>query len=111
MGGEGIYTHTVAYEKDPQCTVCSSGISMTISESKTLEELLAMVSEHPSVQGNISAPSVSYGSKNLYVSLLSLSLVFDIVFEGRHNSMILTFFYIIEPDTCRGHWRKPRGQT
>jgi ubiquitin-activating enzyme E1 C len=67
MGGEGIYTHTVAYEKDPQCTVCSSGISMIISESKTLEELLAMVSEHPSVQGNISAPSVSYGSKNLYM--------------------------------------------
>ena len=65
MGGEGIYTHTVAYEKDPQCMVCSSGISMIISESKTLEELLAMVSEHPSVQGNISAPSVSYGSKNL----------------------------------------------
>ena len=67
MGGEGIYTHTVAYEKDSQCAICSPGISMTISETRTLEDLVSMIAKHPSVNGNISAPSISYGSTNLYM--------------------------------------------
>jgi len=67
MGAEGIYTHTVKYEKDAECPVCSSGISLTISESKTLAELIDVVSAHASVKGNISAPSISCGSMNLYM--------------------------------------------
>ena len=67
MGGDGIYTHTVAYEKDSQCAICSPGISMTISETRTLEDLVSMIAKHPSVNGNISAPSISYGSTNLYM--------------------------------------------
>ena len=30
MGTHGIYTHTVAYEKDPECMVCSSGVPVEV---------------------------------------------------------------------------------
>merc|ERR1711937_459478 len=67
MGGEGIYTHTVAYEKDDECAVCGAGISMSIFREETLEDLLGEVANHIKVKGKILAPSISYGSVNLYM--------------------------------------------
>ena len=67
MGGEGIYTHTVAYEKDLECPQCSSGICLTVPRAKTLEEVIGMLADHPRVGGSIAAPSISYGAKNLCV--------------------------------------------
>ena len=68
MGSEGIYTHTVKYEKDEDCAVCASGISMRVSQERTLGDFLSDVAAHPSVKakGGVGAPSVSYGSANLY---------------------------------------------
>lgn len=39
MGTEGVYTHTVEYEKDPECIICSAGISLEIDEEITLQEV------------------------------------------------------------------------
>lgn len=30
-GGDGVYSHTVKYERDPACPVCSPGIPMSMS--------------------------------------------------------------------------------
>ncbi len=68
MGAEGIYTHTVAYEKDAECAQCGAGICLSVGGEKTLEEVMAMVAAHPRVaQSGLAAPSVSYGAKNLYM--------------------------------------------
>lgn len=39
MGTEGVYTHTVAYEKDPACPICSPGVPFTVQPSLTLREV------------------------------------------------------------------------
>ncbi len=38
-GSQGIYTHTVAYERDPHCPVCSPGVQVAVQQSATLQEV------------------------------------------------------------------------
>ena len=39
MGSDGIYTHTVQYERDPHCPVCSPGVPITISADLLLSQV------------------------------------------------------------------------
>jgi len=39
MGSQGIYTHTVGYERDDQCPVCSPGVHITIDRRTTLQQV------------------------------------------------------------------------
>eukprot|EP00854_Cymbomonas_tetramitiformis_P014306 gene14306-16918_t len=65
MGAAGIYTHTVAYEKDPECIVCSAGVPVAIEESTTLEELMQQLcAQFPE---KLATPSVSFQGCNLYM--------------------------------------------
>jgi len=67
MGGEGIYTHTVKYERDECCPVCSPGIFLTVQSSVTLGDLIKRISVHPKALGKVERPSVSHGTDNLYM--------------------------------------------
>lgn len=42
-GSQGIYTHTVAYERNPQCPVCSPGIELTAPADSTLQQVRVVV--------------------------------------------------------------------
>ena len=65
VGTDGVYSHTVEYERDPSCVVCSPGIAHSVSVDATLEDFMAsLVSAHPDSLGE---PSVSFGGKNLYL--------------------------------------------
>ena len=39
VGTSGIYTHTVAYEKDSECMVCSAGVPVHVDEHATLQQV------------------------------------------------------------------------
>ena len=39
MGTDSIYTHTVAYERDPNCPMCSAGVPLQVSPSATLQQV------------------------------------------------------------------------
>lgn len=39
MGADGVYTHTVCYERDDQCLVCSAGVPVQASDEMTLEQV------------------------------------------------------------------------
>ena len=39
VGTDGIYTHTAAYEQDPQCSICSPGIPFEVQSSMTLQQV------------------------------------------------------------------------
>lgn len=40
-GGEGLYTSTMAYEKNPHCLVCGTqGVPLTLKAEQTLQELI-----------------------------------------------------------------------
>ncbi|GAX80134.1 hypothetical protein CEUSTIGMA_g7572.t1 [Chlamydomonas eustigma] len=68
MGSQGIYTHTVAYERDPKCPICSPGVPLDVEQSMTLKEVLDKMMVDPVLSTLLKKPSVSYGSKNLYVA-------------------------------------------
>lgn len=38
-GSQGIYTHTVAYERNVQCPVCSAGVELNAPQSSTLQQV------------------------------------------------------------------------
>ncbi|CAI5482844.1 unnamed protein product, partial [Closterium sp. Yama58-4] len=38
VGTQGVYSHTVAYERDPECLVCSAGVPMTVPSTATLQQ-------------------------------------------------------------------------
>jgi carbohydrate-selective porin OprB len=38
-GGQGIYTHTVSYEKDPDCPICSAGVVIKVDAGATLQQV------------------------------------------------------------------------
>ena len=42
-GGDGIYTHTVAYEMDPHCLECSPAVLFGVRPDMTLQEVRACV--------------------------------------------------------------------
>ncbi len=39
MGTEGVYTHTVAYERDAACAMCSAGVPFRVRASDTLQQV------------------------------------------------------------------------
>lgn len=66
VGTSGVYTHTVAYERDPECPCCSPGVKMEVPAGATLQDVLdALLVKFPD---KLSAPSVSVnGGANLYM--------------------------------------------
>ena len=65
VGLDGVYSHTVEYERDPVCVVCSPGIAHVVSVDATLGDFISsIVAAHPD---SLAEPSVSYGAKNLYL--------------------------------------------
>ena len=63
-GTHGVYTHTVAYDRDPACPVCGAGVPVVAPADMTLSSFLEMlVARFPE---QLSAPSVSYGVHPLY---------------------------------------------
>lgn len=65
-GSQGIYTHTVAYERNAQCPVCSAGIELNAPASSTLQQVIDLMLEHPVLGKMMAHPSVTYGTKQLY---------------------------------------------
>ena len=60
-----MYTHTVAYDRDPACPVCGAGVPLDVMPDATLAALLeALLARFPE---QLSAPSVSYGAQPLYM--------------------------------------------
>ena len=41
MGTEGVYTHTVAYERDAACPMCSAGVPFSVRSTDTLQQACA----------------------------------------------------------------------
>eukprot|EP00898_Chlorokybus_atmophyticus_P003272 jgi/Chlat1/3946/Chrsp26S04198 len=64
---QGVYTHTVSYEKDPECIICSPGISMPMHSSHTLQQFIDLLLKDQRLKNKLRAPSVSYGGENLYM--------------------------------------------
>lgn len=67
VGSEGIYTHTVSYERDPQCPVCSAGVPLSVTSDASLETVMQAMVADPQLGPLLSAPSISYGTSNLYL--------------------------------------------
>ena len=64
-GTRGTYTHTVSYERDPACPVCSPGVPLSVAPSATLAEVLdSLVARFPT---RLAAPSASFGGRSLYM--------------------------------------------
>jgi len=66
-GAEGIYTHTVGYERDPECLECSPAQLLEVSPSHTLQQVIEALKSHPRMGKVLEAPSISYGTANLYM--------------------------------------------
>jgi len=67
-GGEGIYTMAEDYDRDPDCVICGPGTPLTMSKSATVDDLLKELIKTPVLQAKgVSFPSVSQGSKNIYL--------------------------------------------
>ncbi|KAI8464595.1 MAG: hypothetical protein J3K34DRAFT_380304 [Monoraphidium minutum] len=66
-GSQGIYTHTVAYEKDESCPVCSAGVLLEAPADATLQQVIDLMLAHPSLGRLMAHPSVSYGAASLYM--------------------------------------------
>ncbi|KAK9867203.1 hypothetical protein WJX84_006071 [Apatococcus fuscideae] len=67
VGTDGIYTHTVQYERDPACLICSTGVPLEAPASSTLQQVIDMLQADPRFEGKLQSPSVSCGSHNLYM--------------------------------------------
>lgn len=39
MGSQGIYTHTVQYERDHSCPICSPGVPLEVNANSTLQQV------------------------------------------------------------------------
>ena len=39
MGSQGIYTHTVPYERDTDCPICGSGVPLEVEADMTLQQV------------------------------------------------------------------------
>lgn len=42
MGSQGIYTHTVEYERDADCPICSAGVQIEAEPDATLQQVSVM---------------------------------------------------------------------
>ena len=63
-GTRGVYTHTVAYDRDAACPVCSAGVTVEMPATALLADLVEeLIRRFP---GQLPAPSVSHGIRPLY---------------------------------------------
>lgn len=51
MGSTGLYTHTVKYERDPGCPICSPGVPVEADPEATLQEVGTRGTGHWGVAG------------------------------------------------------------
>ena len=65
VGSGGVYTHTVAYERDLECVICGAGLPLDARPSMTLQELLDAMMADADIGPRLTAPSVSCGEVNL----------------------------------------------
>lgn len=65
-GSHGVYSHTVAYERDPTCVVCSAGTAVDISRDATVQELLDLLLAHSTLGKMIERPSLSVGATMVF---------------------------------------------
>eukprot|EP00877_Chromochloris_zofingiensis_P012669 jgi/Chrzof1/7656/Cz02g31240.t1 len=66
-GSQGIYTHTVSYEKDTSCPVCSAGVLVEAAADATLQGVIDVMLQHPQLGPLLAHPSISHGFSNLYM--------------------------------------------
>ncbi|GMH36338.1 hypothetical protein BSKO_04206 [Bryopsis sp. KO-2023] len=66
-GGDGVYTQTMSYEKDPECFVCSSGIPFTTSRTTTLQQFIDSLMGDARFSDKLTAPSITCNGERLYV--------------------------------------------
>eukprot|EP00211_Chloroparvula_japonica_P001480 CAMPEP_0119151880 /NCGR_PEP_ID=MMETSP1310-20130426/46949_1 /TAXON_ID=464262 /ORGANISM="Genus nov. species nov., Strain RCC2339" /LENGTH=553 /DNA_ID=CAMNT_0007144195 /DNA_START=38 /DNA_END=1695 /DNA_ORIENTATION=- len=55
MGGQGLYTHTVSYERDPSCPSCSPGVPVKVPAGTSLEAFMAAVEQVEPFKGKVQA--------------------------------------------------------
>jgi ubiquitin-activating enzyme E1 C len=58
-----VYTHTVAYDRDAACPVCSAGVNVEMPATALLAELLEELTRR---FPKLTTPSVSHGTQPLY---------------------------------------------
>ena len=65
-GSDGVYTHTVAYEKDPDCPMCSPGVAMELPKESTLSDVIDAIVKK--FEDTVALPSISTSNgTNLYM--------------------------------------------
>ena len=81
-GTRGVYTHTVEYERDPTCVVCSSGRRIEVKENATLGEVMdALVDAFPE---EMQSPSLSHAGGHLYLrGVLESAYVGNLVLNAK----------------------------
>ncbi|CAI5955388.1 unnamed protein product [Closterium sp. NIES-64] len=67
VGTQGVYSHTVAYERDPECLVCSAGVPVTVPSTATLQQFIDQLLADSRFATRLQAPSVSFYGSNLYL--------------------------------------------
>ncbi|CAI7903880.1 unnamed protein product, partial [Closterium sp. NIES-54] len=67
VGTQGVYSHTVAYERDPECLVCSAGVPVTVPSTATLQQFIDQLLADPRFAARLQAPSISFYGSNLYL--------------------------------------------
>lgn len=67
VGTDGIYTLTSSYEKDEACLLCSPGIPLKLPKTATLQDCIDTLLGHPQLGVQLSKPSISSESSNLYM--------------------------------------------
>lgn len=66
MGGNGVYTFTFEYEKNPECLVCGSPLfKFPIQPTTTLEQLIETLINDVRIQ--MKSPNLTYEGKPLYM--------------------------------------------
>merc|ERR1712078_431257 len=65
MGGEGLYTHTVEYERDPGCLSCSAGLPCVVPPGTPLQALIDMLMQDGRLEGKLKGPSLAKTMENL----------------------------------------------
>lgn len=63
MGGQGIYTHTVSYERDPTCLVCGAGVPVKAPAGTTLRDYLGRVAAALEVKKPLVKPGLFSGPR------------------------------------------------
>jgi len=67
VGTDSVYALTSSYERDPSCPVCSPGVTFEVNPEASLGEVVDAIVKDEHLGKHVSAPSVSYGTNNLYM--------------------------------------------